>query len=340
MSQRRLPVYLLLDCSESMIGESIQAVEKGVESLLSQLRADPHALETAYVSIITFHRTAQQVVPLTEVSAVRPPRLAVRPGTSLGAALTTLRDCIQREVRRTTPDMKGDYRPIVFLLTDGQPTDGSGIVREAITWLTTPKIANVYAIGCGEDVDYETLRRVADVVFRLDEVGPETLRKLFIWLTASVQQASRGVAEGEARDGIDLTKKPTEVALYKEGTTASLDQPRQVFLKARCSRLRRSYLMRFRLHDEHPVYVPVRSHELESGFEEGGGYESSSINSSQLAGCPPCPYCENPGAAVCECGTLMCTPAESPVEVLCPGCLVKNTFSGGGEGFAIEQSPG
>jgi uncharacterized protein YegL len=340
MSQRRLPVYLLLDCSESMIGDSIKAVERGVDALLTQLRADPHALETAHVSVITFSRTAEQVVPLTEVAAVRSPRLDVRPGTSLGAALNTLRDCIHREVRRTTANVKGDYRPIVFLLTDGQPTDGSGVVREAISWLTSPKIANLYAIGCGDDVDFETLHKVADAVFRLDEVGPETLRKLFIWLTASVQQASRGVVEGESRDGIDLAKKPPEVELSKPGDVAGLDEPRQVFLKARCSKVRRSFLMRFRLHDEYRVYVPVRSHELESGFEDGGGYQNSSIDSSRLAGCPPCPYCENPGAALCECGTLMCTPAESPVEVLCPTCLVKSTFTAGGDSFAIEQSPG
>lgn len=340
MSQRRLPVYLLLDCSESMIGDAVQAVERGVESLLTQLRADPHALETAYVSIITFHRTAQQVVPLTEVAAVKPPRLEVRPGTSLGAALGTLKDCIHREVRHTTAESKGDYRPIVFLLTDGQPTDGAAIVRDAISWLTSPKIANVYAIGCGDDVDFETLRRVADVVFRLDEVGPETLRRLFIWLTASVQQASRGVVEGEATAGIDLAKKPQDVEVYHEGTSGPLDRPRQVFLKARCSRVRRSYLMRYRLHDEYAVYVPVRSHELEATFEEGGGFENSSIDSSQLAGCPPCPYCENPGAALCPCGTLMCTPEGSPVEVLCPSCLVKSTFTAGGDSFTIEQSPG
>lgn len=340
MSQRRLPVYLLLDCSESMIGESIQAVERGVEALLTQLRADPHALETAYVSIITFSGTAQQVAPLTEVATVRAPKLQVRPGTSLAAALSTLRECIHREVRRTTADLKGDYRPIVFLLTDGQPTDGAAVVRDAISWLTSPKIANLYAIGCGEDVDFETLHRVADVVFRLDEVGPETLRKLFIWLTASVQHASRGVAEGVSRDGIDLAKKPPEVQLSKADDVLGLAEPRQVFLKARCSRVRRSYLMRFRMHEQHPVYVPVRSHELEASFEEGAGDQNASIDSSRLAGCPPCPYCENPGAALCECGTLMCTPAESPVEVLCPSCLVKNTFSTGGDSFSIEQSAG
>ncbi|MCF1958341.1 tellurium resistance protein TerY, partial [Escherichia coli] len=48
---RRLPVYLLLDTSTSMYGEPIAAVKNGVEMLLSTLRQDPYALETAYISI-------------------------------------------------------------------------------------------------------------------------------------------------------------------------------------------------------------------------------------------------------------------------------------------------
>ena len=51
---RRLPVYLLLDCSGSMMGEPIEAVRQGVKALLSELKGDPQALETAYLSVITF----------------------------------------------------------------------------------------------------------------------------------------------------------------------------------------------------------------------------------------------------------------------------------------------
>ena len=53
---RRLPVYLLLDTSGSMNGEPIQAVNVGLQSLLSSLRSDPHALDTVYISIITFDK--------------------------------------------------------------------------------------------------------------------------------------------------------------------------------------------------------------------------------------------------------------------------------------------
>lgn len=46
---RRLPIYLLLDTSSSMSGEPITAVQNGLDLLVSTLRQDPYALETAFL---------------------------------------------------------------------------------------------------------------------------------------------------------------------------------------------------------------------------------------------------------------------------------------------------
>ncbi|MEI7688020.1 MAG: tellurium resistance protein TerY, partial [Planctomycetota bacterium] len=77
---RRLPVYLMLDCSESMAGPAIEAVGRGVSLLHQELKSNPDALETAYLSVITFSRYAKQVTPLTEVMQFSPPPLSVRTG--------------------------------------------------------------------------------------------------------------------------------------------------------------------------------------------------------------------------------------------------------------------
>jgi uncharacterized protein YegL len=82
---RRLPVYLLLDTSGSMSGEPIEAVKNGVQVLVSTLRQDPYALETACISVITFESNAQQLVPLTDLSSFQQPSLSAGGGTSLGA---------------------------------------------------------------------------------------------------------------------------------------------------------------------------------------------------------------------------------------------------------------
>ncbi|MEF8720500.1 MAG: VWA domain-containing protein, partial [Candidatus Accumulibacter necessarius] len=84
---RRLPVYLLLDTSGSMSGEPIEAVKNGVQILVSTLRQDPYALETAFLSIITFDSAAKQVVPLTELATFQTPPISASGSTELGAAL-------------------------------------------------------------------------------------------------------------------------------------------------------------------------------------------------------------------------------------------------------------
>ena len=89
---RRLPVYLLLDCSGSMHGERIEAVKQGVRSLISELKNDPQALETAYVSVITFSSTAKQEVALTELMLFKEPELKASGATMFGRALDLLMD--------------------------------------------------------------------------------------------------------------------------------------------------------------------------------------------------------------------------------------------------------
>src|SRR5579872_5263886 len=64
-TSRRLPIYLLVDTSHSMTGPPIEAVNNGLQEFAAVLRSDNHAVESAYISVITFHDTAQQIVPLT-----------------------------------------------------------------------------------------------------------------------------------------------------------------------------------------------------------------------------------------------------------------------------------
>ena len=60
---RRLPVYIVIDISSSMRGESIAAVNNGIDSLVQSLCCDPYALETTCISIITYSTEAKQMFP-------------------------------------------------------------------------------------------------------------------------------------------------------------------------------------------------------------------------------------------------------------------------------------
>ena len=103
---RRLPIYFLVDVSESMVGEPIQQVQNGMRMIVQELRTDPYALETAYISVIAFAGKAKSVTPLTELYKFYPPTFPIGGGTSLGAALNFLMDDMDKSLVKTTLEKK------------------------------------------------------------------------------------------------------------------------------------------------------------------------------------------------------------------------------------------
>lgn len=103
---RRLPIYFLVDVSESMVGEPIQQVQDGMRMIVQELRTDPYALETAYISVIAFAGKAKSVSTLTELYKFYPPTFPIGGGTSLGAALNFLMDDMDKSLVKTTLEKK------------------------------------------------------------------------------------------------------------------------------------------------------------------------------------------------------------------------------------------
>jgi len=191
---RRLPVYLLLDTSGSMSGEPIEQVKNGVQMLVAGLRQDPYALETAYLSVITFDSEAKEVVPLTELTAFQPPTIQAKGGTSLGAALSLVADSAKRNVAKTTATDKGDWRPMIFLMTDGKPTDDW---QKGLSRFKQEKWGII--VACAVDsADTASLKQIAGEqgVVRLDTSDSSAITAFFKWVTASVSTSSKSVEQG------------------------------------------------------------------------------------------------------------------------------------------------
>lgn len=208
---RRLPVYLLVDVSGSMHGEPIESVKSGLQMLVSALRKDPQALETAYLSVITFGSSATQTVPLTDLASFQIPEIAAGGCTVLGAALDLVCDCAEREVVKSTSDVKGDWRPMMFLMTDGVPTDNpkSGIDRfRKMKW----GVAVSCAAGSGADT--KLLDRITpECVVSLDTADSASIAAFFKWVSSSVSISSKSVNDAHKEvDGLDqLPPPPPEV---------------------------------------------------------------------------------------------------------------------------------
>lgn len=197
---RRLPVYLLLDTSGSMTGEPIEAVKNGVQMMVHSLRQNPQAIETAFVSIITFDSEAKQLIPLTDLASFQTVDLKAAGTTALGAALSLLADKLETEVTKTTLEQKGDWKPIVFIMTDGVPTDDW---QAGFQKLKAVKKGLIVGCAAGNNADDKVLKEIADQVVRLSNTDADSIGKFFQWVSASIATTSTKVEE----TGIDLTKK-------------------------------------------------------------------------------------------------------------------------------------
>ena len=207
---RRLPVFFLIDDSGSMLGEPIEAVRTGVQTMLSSLRQDPYALETAHISVITFNESARTVVPLTELVSIQAPEFKASGQTAMGAALTELAQAIERDVRKSSPDQKGDWKPLVFLLTDGSPTDNLDAGIEA---LRRVKVGTFVACAAGPNASTEHLSKITESVVRLDTLDSNAVKSFFKWVSSSVSTSSQKIETGglEVKGLNELPPPPPEV---------------------------------------------------------------------------------------------------------------------------------
>lgn len=193
---RRLPVYLVIDTSGSMSGEKIEAVRTGIKSLLMDLRGDPQAIETAWLSVIAFSSDARQVTPLSELMLFKEPVLEAQGQTALGEALALLQKSIEKEVAKSSETRKGDWKPLIFLLTDGMPTDSWERSADA---LKKSRPGNMIACAIGSDADENVLKRITETVVRMEDVQPDTFKAFFKWVSSSIKITSQSVnASGNA----------------------------------------------------------------------------------------------------------------------------------------------
>ena len=192
---RYLPVYLVLDTSGSMAGDKIESVKEGLGYMISELKKDAQTLEIGRLSVITFADTANQILPLTWIGQVQPPDIKASGMTALGAGLKLLTNSIDQEVRKHTAEHKGDWKPLVFLMTDGQPTDQ---YEGAVSELKKRVSATIVACAVGGDADEDVLKKITENVVRLQD-SPTALKAFIKLMTASIKTCSKSInQQGQA----------------------------------------------------------------------------------------------------------------------------------------------
>lgn len=208
---RRLPVYLLIDTSGSMKGEPIEAVKVGLESMVASLRQDPYALETVNLSIITFDREIKTIMQMTPLEDVQLPDIITPDSgpTHTGAALEELCRRVDHDVALSTKERKGDWMPLLFLLTDGKPSDIQ-VYNDIIPEVKKRHFASIIACAAGMHAKTEPLKQLTDQVYSLDTMDSSNFKSFFKWVSASIGIGNKSIGSTE---DIVLPPPPEEVNL-------------------------------------------------------------------------------------------------------------------------------
>ena len=183
----RCPCILLLDTSTSMQGDSINELNNGLRAFRQELFEDSLSLKRVEIAVITFGPVTV-VQDFTTADRLRPMQLEASGETPLGAAvargLTLLKQ--RKELLRSNGIKL--FRPWIFLMTDGVPTDKWQHLPEIIRHGEENKSFSFFALGVN-NADFSVLRQIA--VREPMKLSGVRFQEFFLWLSASLKNVSR-----------------------------------------------------------------------------------------------------------------------------------------------------
>lgn len=208
---RRLPVYFLLDTSGSMRGEPIQALNNALSGMINTLRSDAQALDSLWISIVTYDREVKEIAPLTELVSFQLPEITCPQSgpTNTGAGLEYIIQRVKKDVIKGSSTQKGDWKPLLFVFTDGKPSD-MPLYREKIIEIKNLNFGAVVGCAAGLKADDVILKELTDNVVHLDSADSSTLKQFFKWVSETIEQGNKSQGTGQS---ISLPPPPSEITV-------------------------------------------------------------------------------------------------------------------------------
>lgn len=183
----RCPCILLLDVSGSMQGRPLEELNAGLSVFKEELASDALAMKRVEVAIVTFGPVRVET-PFSSAASFYPPSLQSQGDTPMGAAITQALSMVEDRKRDYRSNGISYYRPWVFLITDGAPTDAWHAAAAAVREGEASKKFAFFAIGV-KGADMNTLRQIS--VREPLSLDGLKFRELFSWLSSSLRSVSR-----------------------------------------------------------------------------------------------------------------------------------------------------
>ena len=185
----RCPLVLLLDVSGSMAGAPIRELNDGLQSLQMDLLGDSLASQRVEVSIITFGGTVQTVTPFVTAAQFFPPTLVTSGDTPMGQAIRSGIEAVTERKKLYRQNGVHFYRPWIFLITDGGPTDSWKTAADQVKAGEQAKAFSFFSVGV-ESADFDVLSQISTLRVPLKMKGLN-YRELFVWLSQSMRSVSQ-----------------------------------------------------------------------------------------------------------------------------------------------------
>lgn len=213
-TEPRCPCVLLLDVSGSMAeivgdhgrdlgytvqqdGKTYRAVSggttridllnEGLRTYHSDLIGDHLAAQRVEVAVITFGNGVQTVTPFVTAGEFAPPTLTASGETPMGAGIMQAIDAVTERKRQYRDNGVHYYRPWIFFITDGEPTDAWQTAAERVREGERNKQFAFFSVGV-EGANFDVLRQIS--VREPLRLKGYSFREMFTWLSQSQRNVS------------------------------------------------------------------------------------------------------------------------------------------------------
>lgn len=183
----RCPCLLLLDTSGSMDGEPITELNDGIIKFKDELMADGLAVKRVELGLITFGPVRIEA-DFQTADVFQPPTLVASGDTPMGAAIQQGLEMLGQRKAVYRQNGISHYRPWIFLITDGAPTDNWQSAAAAVRSGEGTKSFSFYGVGV-EGANMEILKQIC--VREPLKLKGLRFRDLFAWLSNSLSSVSR-----------------------------------------------------------------------------------------------------------------------------------------------------
>jgi len=186
-AEPRCPCILLLDTSYSMSGNPMQELNQGLKIFKDELMADSMATKRVEIAIITFG-PVQITTEFQTADNFQPPSLSATGDTPMGGAIEKAIEILKQRKDLYKQNGISFYRPWIFLITDGSPTDQWFNAANSIKMGEESKSFMFFSVGV-EGANLDILRKIS--VREPLKLKGLRFRDLFSWLSNSLGSVSR-----------------------------------------------------------------------------------------------------------------------------------------------------